>query len=576
MMSSHVILCGLGRVGRRVLDYLQAAGVAVVAIDSHVTPAEEASTGNARFLRGDFRKRELLDQAGLAEARGVLILTSDDLVNLSTLMIVLHARPRLRVVIRMFNPALVSRLGEVAANTFALSTSALTAPMLALIAHTSGALATFTLGEDRHLFVTEWRVPAGHVIAGLALADVKRDHGVDIVAHGPGPGPRRFFASLVEDTIVRTDDFLVVSGPAEMVQRLTGIDEVNISQLGWEASLRRFGRMARKMIAEIDLPVRICTSILVAVIVTSILVFHFGMKNDTLIDAFYRTISLMATGADMRGDDAEPGSWQKAFISGLRLVGAALTAAFTAILTNYLVRAQFGGVLEVRRIPEHGHVVITGLGNVSYRALQELRRLDEEVVAIERSPVNTFIATARKLGAVVIVGDALIDEVLKRANVSGAKAIVVATDNELVNLEIALLVRELHPNKRLLVRLIDPKLAELLREAANIHLALSIPELAAPAFLAAFLGDHIRTVFLASGKLVAVIDISVNREDALVGQSVAVWAKQYCVLPLAITVGERRIDRDLAEQPLSAGAVLTAIVTFQDIHRLLERGTTKK
>src|SRR6185436_8016147 len=104
-----------------------------------------------------------------------------------------------------------------------------------------------------------------------------------------------------------------------------------------------------------------------------------------------------------------------------------------------------------------------------------------------------------------------------------AKAIVVATENELSNLEIALLVREQFPHRRLLVRLIDPQLAGLLRSAANIHLALSIPELAAPAFLAAFLGDRIRTVLLAQGQILAIVDVLVRAGDALVGQTVAEW-----------------------------------------------------
>ncbi len=567
MIANHVILCGLGRVGRRVLDYLLEAGVSVVAIDVHVTDAEQAASGAVRYLRGDFRKRELLDQACLAQARGVLILTSDDLVNLATLMTVLHARPGLRVVVRMFNPALVSRLGDVAGNVFALSTSALTAPMLALIAHTEGALAAFQLPGERRVLITEWTVPENHPLLGQRLADLKQNTQIDVVAHGP----RRFFADLPKDAVLAANDPLVVCGPAEVVERLTGIEEIGAPlRLGRGDLLRRAGRMVGKVLAEIDLPVKICSGILFAVILGSVAIFHFGMRNDSVVDAFYRTISLMATGADMRGDDAAPGSWQKMFIAGLRLVGAALTAAFTAILTNYLVRAHLGGVLEVRRIPEKGHVIVTGLGNVSFRALQELRRLDQEVVAIERNRENGFIGAARALGAAVIVGNALVDAVLKQANAAGAKAVVVATDDELVNLEIALLVRELHPTRRILVRVIDPKFAELLREAANIQLALSIPELAAPAFLAAFLGDRIRTVFLAHGKLVAVIDVTVGAGDALVNQPLAEWARQYRLLPLML--GDRLYDAVLSQQPLPVGATLTALVTFADIHRLFDRG----
>jgi Trk K+ transport system NAD-binding subunit len=567
MLQNHVILCGLGRVGRRVLDYLQAAGVAAVAIDTKITAAEEAAAGNVRFLRGDFRDGDLLERAGLTQARGLLILTSDDLVNLSTLITVVHTRPDVRVVVRMFNPTLVARLGDIAKNVVALSASALTAPMLALIAHTGGALAAFQLAGP--MLITEWELPDSHALIGVSINGVKAAAQVDIVARGSRRGDRRFFADLRADEALAAGDRLIVCGSAEVVETLTGVGESeSFGGHPWMEGPRRIGRMIHKVLAEIDLPVKICTAILLVVIVLSVAIFRFGMKNDTLIDAFYRTISLMATGADMRGQDADPGSWQKAFISGLRLVGAALTAAFTAILTNYLVRAHLRGALEVRRIPDGGHVIVIGLGNVGFRVAQELHRLGDQVVAIERNRDNPFIATARRLGMAVIVGDALVAEVLKQAHAGAAKSILVATENELSNLEIALLVREMHPDKRLLVRLIDPQLAGLLREAANIHLALSIPELAAPAFLAAFLGDRIRTVLLAQGQLLAVVDVTVSEGDALVGQTVNEWAKRYRLLPLALTASPH-FDRAM---PLPVGSVLTALITFRDLHNLLERG----
>jgi Trk K+ transport system NAD-binding subunit len=573
MLQNHVILCGLGRVGRRVLDYLQAAGVAAVAIDTKITAAEEAASGNVRFLRGDFRDGDLLDHAGLAHARGVLLLTSDDLVNLSALMTVVHERPDVRVVVRMFNPTLVARLGDIAKNVFALSASALTAPMLALIAHTGGALAAFQLGDDRPMLITEWTLPEAHAVVGMRLDAVKETAKVDIVARGPRSGDRQFFADLRAGDVVAGGDRLIVCGPAEDVEELTGIGEADsFGRYGWSDSVRRFGRMVRKVLAEVDLPVKICTAILLVVILISVAIFRFGMRNDTLIDAFYRTISLMATGADMRGQDADPGSWQMAFISSLRLLGAALTAAFTAILTNYLVRAHLRGALEVRRIPEGGHVIVIGLGNVGFRVVQELIRLGDTAVAVERNRDNPFIATARRLGMAVIVGDATVAEVLKQAHAGAAKSIVVATENELTNLEIALLVREMHPDKRLLVRLIDPQLASLLRRAANIHLALSIPELAAPAFLAAFLGDRIRTVLLAQGQLLAVVDITVNADDSLVGKTVSEWAELYRLLPLAVTRGTEQLHGAFDNAALPAGAILTALITFRDVHKLFQRG----
>src|SRR4051794_31658193 len=128
-MEHPVILCGLGRVGGRVLEYLRAAGLPVVVIDTNCK-ADDPRLQGTRLIAGDFRQRELLEQAGVATARGVLILTSDDLVNISATLMVRHLNPSVRVVVRFFNQNLIPRLGKAVTNVFGLSVSALTAPLL--------------------------------------------------------------------------------------------------------------------------------------------------------------------------------------------------------------------------------------------------------------------------------------------------------------------------------------------------------------------------------------------------------------------------------------------------------------
>src|SRR5436305_5590109 len=62
-VSKPIILCGLGRVGWRVLEFLQAARIPVVAVDDRCE-ANDARLCGARLVRGDCRRRETLEQAG--------------------------------------------------------------------------------------------------------------------------------------------------------------------------------------------------------------------------------------------------------------------------------------------------------------------------------------------------------------------------------------------------------------------------------------------------------------------------------------------------------------------------------
>src|SRR5262249_51988355 len=141
------------------------------------------------------------------------------------------------------------------------------------------------------------------------------------------------------------------------------------------------------------------------------------------------------------------------FVSCLRIIGAVLLAAFTAIVTNYLLRARLGGVLEVRRIPESGHIVVCGLSTIGFRVVEELVRFGGKGVVVETNPANRFTVPARRLRAAVVTGDAAVAEVLRQAHAGSARAVIGAINNDMTNLEMALLVREMNPEQRIVLLL---------------------------------------------------------------------------------------------------------------------------
>jgi Trk K+ transport system NAD-binding subunit len=570
-MEQHFILCGLGRVGARVLEYLRAAGAAVVVIDTACTPDDPRLAG-APLVRGDCRRREVLEQAGLARAKGVLILTSEDLVSISTALTIRHVNPTVRVVMRMFNQNLMARLGTAVHNVFALSLSALSAPVLALIAQTGEALGTFRLEDGRRFQVAELRIHDSSPLRGRTISEAAAGHQAQVLALMAVGQPGRFLNDVDPDKPLSPGDRLVVCGESRTLAPLVAqVEDESLPNVLWAGLTRRLSRVVWRTLAEMDLAVKICTSVLLAVVIISTLIFCLSGVEDSVADGLYHTISLIATGADMGAGRLEPG-WVKVFISVLRLLGAALTAAFTAIVTNYLLRARLGGALEVRRIPDSGHIIVCGLGNVGFRVVEELLRNDEQVVVIERSQQSRFIATARRLGVAVIVGDATVPEVLRQANAVRARAVVLATSNELINLEVALLVRELNPLQRVVLRMADTQLAQTLREAANVRLALSIPALAAPAFVAALFGDRVQSVFLVEGRLLAAVDLVVQAGDpCLESQPVRAVAVDYQLLPVYLVRADDVVEPNPRAAQLRAGDRLTAVLSLKDLQRLLQR-----
>jgi Trk K+ transport system NAD-binding subunit len=566
-MEQPVIVCGLGQVGWRVLDYLRLAGLPVVAIDTSCQP-DDARLKDVRLIRGDCRQREVLEQAGVAGARGILILTSNDLVNISTALMARHLSAEIRIVVRLFNQNLIARLGKTVSQTIALSVSRLTAPLLAATALTGQALGTFNL-EDGHYQVVELIIGPNSALREQTIAGTAAKHRVVVLAHWSASAPERLLLDVDPETRLVADDHLVVCGrPQDLGLLLAEVSDEVLPHLLWAGKIRRMGRVLWRTLTEIDLPVKVCTGVLFGVVASSTLLFWAWGKP--LPEGLYRTISIMATGADMdrRGDlDA----MQKVFVSILRIAGAALIAAFTAIVTNYLLRARLSGALEVRRIPDSGHVIVCGLGNLGFRVVEELLQCGERVVVIEMQRDGRFMAAARRLGAAVIIGDATVLEVLRQAHAATARAVVSATQNELVNLEVALLARELNPHQRVVVRLLDSQLAQTLRDEANIRLAVSIPMLAAPAFVAALYGDRVQSVFFVKGRLMAVVEIMVRQRSALLGQNVRALAVDYRLLPVSLIGSDRFPRPQPMQQRLADGDCLTVIATLTDLERMLRR-----
>lgn len=566
-MDRPVIVCGLGRVGRHVLDCLCSTQLKVVVIDQELESS--ALPQGVRGICGDCRQPEILREAGILDARGILVCTSDDLVNIATSLSARRLNNDVRIVVRLFNKNLLPRLGKTVTNTFALSVSGLSAPLIALTALTGEALGAFSLPDGPRQIATVDAAESHNV--GKTVAQVAERGRALPIALLPADGPPQLLHAVRTNYVLAAGDRLVVCGMPRDLNRVLSRDAEDFLDVLWAGWLRRHGRVVWRTVREVDRAVLICTLVLLLVIIGSTITLHFA-AGDPWGASLQTTVGVIATAGALPPEVDRPGL--QVFVSFLRLSGTALTAAFTAIVTQYLLRARLGGAFEARRIPERGHVVVCGLGNVGFRVVEELLNSQEQVVVIELNRDNRFVASCRRLGAVVIVGDATVSEVLRQARAGYARAVVVATQNELANVEIALLVRELNPTQRLVVRLSDTELAETLREAAGVLLALSVPALAAPAFVAALFGDRVRCAARIAGKLLLVVEVTIPAHDAtLISKSVREVALEFNVLPVALLNAADEFKDPLGESLLRAGDHLTVVSSFVDLERLYRRDT---
>lgn len=136
----HVIVCGLGSVGRQTAEDLTAQGVPVVIIDA--TPDDDLARWAVEEARiplivGDAIRPQVLLRAGFERARAVVSAVSNDAVSLeiglSAQSLAEEVRPHrpLRIVLRVFDADLARRIHALSASYTLLSSAEIAAPIFA-------------------------------------------------------------------------------------------------------------------------------------------------------------------------------------------------------------------------------------------------------------------------------------------------------------------------------------------------------------------------------------------------------------------------------------------------------------
>lgn len=149
-MKDHIIVCGLGNVGYRVVQWLHN-------IDEKVMVIEKDE--DAKFVRavramkvpvviGDMSVPGTLDRANIQAARCLMAATAKDLLNIETALNARAVNKDIRLVLRVFDTNLAEKLQTSMDIDIALSTSALSAPAFAMAAVNPAVVGSFYVADD--------------------------------------------------------------------------------------------------------------------------------------------------------------------------------------------------------------------------------------------------------------------------------------------------------------------------------------------------------------------------------------------------------------------------------------------
>lgn len=186
-MSDHVILCGLGNGGHRVLLELVKLGEQVVVVEGN------ADCRHIRFARereipvfvNRLPDEHLMRDLGVERAKSIIICTNDDLANLETALDARRAAPGIRVVLRLYDQDLADKVRESFGVAVVFSRSKLAAPVFASASADRNVSNAFYVG-NRLLLVADVEVATGSQLVGVKLGDLRQEYRVHVLSHGRG------------------------------------------------------------------------------------------------------------------------------------------------------------------------------------------------------------------------------------------------------------------------------------------------------------------------------------------------------------------------------------------------------
>jgi Trk K+ transport system NAD-binding subunit len=148
-----------------------------------------------------------------------------------------------------------------------------------------------------------------------------------------------------------------------------------------------------------------------------------------------------------------------------------------------------------------------------------MHRLGIPVVCIERDVNARGIAAARSMELPVLVGEAPLEDQLRRARVHRCRAVLALTGDDAANLEAALEARALAPDVRIVLRLFDDDFATQVYRTFTNAASRSVSYLAAPAFAAALMGREVLGTLSVYRHVVLIAEFVAEEGSDLVGRT---------------------------------------------------------
>ncbi len=221
-LHDHFIICGYGRVGRRVGEEFRAAGVPYVVVDIHDDAVAAAREDGVLLVQGDATHDENLRRAGLERAQGLVAASDSDADNLYVALSARSVRPELTIVARASGADAERKLALAGADRVVLpySTAGQVMANLVLKPQVTAFLDVVTTATGPDLQLAEIEVRGSCGAAGKTIRELRIRHETGAIVIALRKTDGSFDTTPEPDSPIEVGDVLIGVGSPDEIRAL--------------------------------------------------------------------------------------------------------------------------------------------------------------------------------------------------------------------------------------------------------------------------------------------------------------------------------------------------------------------
>lgn len=569
--QDRFIVCGLGSLGQQCVINLKRFDydpfeVTITAIDQRQIGSWEVDNLPSRLAMppfvGDCRREDVLRAAGIDQSRAILIVTSNESTNVECAIAARRLNPNIQIILRSSRHGLNALLQRQIGKFVALDATELPAMTFALAGLGDDIVSVFTIG--RHRFrVTERFVCAGDSRFDQQPLQQLHQGSFRLLDLNPANMPQQpmgwattassIFHRWQPHVRIEAGDRVaymeVDKGPTpastngHLLPALAQwIDDLRHSD--WRKQLSNLRRSSEESLGRVAAIVFVIAMGLWIIGALLLKFSYYGEDDLTWVKAISLGAILLLGGyGDVFGGFSEPVTpgWVQLLCLLISLFSILVVLGVLGLVAERLLNSRFDFLQKRPRIPRSNHVVVVGLGRIGRKVTSLLVEFNQPLVVVATAPYSPELFTQVPL----LIGNVL--EELPAANLATAKSIIAVTDDQMLNLEVALLAAE-----KTLSQTFSPVIRTRSQTFSD-NLAAMMPQaqtfcpyaLSAEAFAGAAFGENILGLFRLSGQNILITEYAIASGDTLEGRQMGQIAYGYGVVPIV------RETRDPKGNPLT-------------------------